>query len=109
MKASDIKAIFDAASARHDESWRASLYLTEEQQYASFSIMSGMVHPHTSLLDIGCGHGEFGATVRSRIPRLAYRGVDLSDEAIKPSPRPLQKSGPTQPRISWWATSSAWT
>jgi SAM-dependent methyltransferase len=78
----DIRSIFDAASAKHDESWRASLYLTEEQQYASFSIMSGVVHPYTSVLDIGCGHGDLGATLKMRMGGLAYTGVDLSGEAI---------------------------
>lgn len=99
MNSNDIRSIFDAASAKHDESWRASLYLDEEQQYASFSIISGMVHPHTSVLDIGCGHGDLGATLKMRMGGLAYTGVDLSGEAISkaikkdsarrlPEPRP---------------------
>jgi SAM-dependent methyltransferase len=36
----------------------------------------------TSVLDVGCGEGQWGVALRKRRPRLAYTGIDPSEWAV---------------------------
>jgi SAM-dependent methyltransferase len=71
---------YDAAYAATDEYRR---HYTESQYYFLWSVLADrMLHdPPASVLDLGCGPGQFAELLRDKgLPR--YRGVDLSEPAI---------------------------
>ena len=71
---------YDAAYAATDEYRR---HYTESQYYFLWSVLADRMlqDPPASVLDLGCGPGQFAELLRDKgLPR--YRGVDLSEPAI---------------------------
>jgi ubiquinone/menaquinone biosynthesis C-methylase UbiE len=67
------------------EPWRAACWADEEDQYARFVMMGGIIDwaMPCSILDVGCAQGDFYQFIRSRSKTVEYTGIDISSEMIK--------------------------
>jgi len=79
---------YDGCCIEHKESWRACCWSSEEDQYLQFSVMANHMIDWQdlsgiSVLDIGCGQGDFYNYLLKRNNTIQYTGIDVSPEMIK--------------------------
>lgn len=63
--------------------WEASRWFSEESQYERFVVASSFITSECSILDVGCGTGDFYEFLISRYRNIKYKGIDFSDIMIK--------------------------
>ena len=63
--------------------WQASKWFSEESQYERFAIAASFLLPEHSILDVGCGTGDFYEFLASRYKNIKYKGVDFSNAMIE--------------------------
>ena len=63
--------------------WQASRWASEESQYERFAIAASFLLPNCSVLDVGCGTGDFYEFLKSRYKGIRYKGVDFSELMIE--------------------------
>tara|TARA_Y100001954_G_C15775153_1_gene586574 strand:+ start:111 stop:722 length:612 start_codon:yes stop_codon:yes gene_type:complete len=68
---------------KHGESPKACDYGHPESQQIKFNVLSSIITPgDKSLLDVGCGLGNYYEFLREKKYNLNYTGIDLSEEMI---------------------------
>jgi SAM-dependent methyltransferase len=56
---------------------------TEEKQRIRHAVHQSIIRTGNSILDVGCGIGQFYKSVRDRDPSVEYTGVDIVPEYIE--------------------------
>lgn len=76
----NLDEFYDDRCRKHNGGWQASHWLSEENQRDNFSVLKliGDTGRRTTVLDVGCGTGEFYEELRP----AKYTGVDASREMI---------------------------
>lgn len=82
MNDNQIKDIYDKRCLKYSEGWQASLWASKEDQEERFSVASAFFIPNSSVLDVGCGQGDFYLFCKERGIPLRYRGIDMSSAMI---------------------------
>ena len=67
------------ASSEYKQDFRKSVYLPVWSKITEEILRQG----YKSILDIGCGNGQFAAALLDRCPDIRYSGVDFSKVAIQ--------------------------
>ena len=80
---SSVGRYYDRLVARYGHDFRACDYGTAASQRVKFEVLSqvGLFHGKT-VLDVGCGFGDFGEFLNERFRDVAYTGIDLSHEMV---------------------------
>lgn len=81
MDSSEIAAYYDQSCRNSQYGWQASLLFSEDDQYVRFATVNSIIAPNSSVLDVGCGQGDFCPF--AKIKNLFYTGVDVSGEMIQ--------------------------
>jgi len=82
MNSSEIAKIYDEQCVKSKSSWEASFWSGAEDQYGRFVVVGSHLGNFGSIIDVGCGQGDFFYFLLRRNPNLFYLGLDLSAEAI---------------------------
>lgn len=77
----DIAEFYNNLCANYQESWQAAGWQSEENQYANFVLISSIISPNSSVLDVGCGQGDFYNLIKNK--KINYCGIDISESMIK--------------------------
>jgi dTDP-4-amino-4,6-dideoxygalactose transaminase/SAM-dependent methyltransferase len=78
---------YDACLRQHGDTAKGADWPNQKDRETRFSVMLDLLEddlsPHIDLLDFACGTGDLLRYIRARAsPRIHYRGVDISADAI---------------------------
>lgn len=73
----------------HDQLGRIGRFLGGDQ--ATFKALNGLKFIPESILDVGCGSGQFTIRLAERYPHVKVKGTDISGEAIEIARENLKK------------------
>lgn len=59
MDSNEIAAYYDETCRNSQYGWQASLLFSEDDQYVRFATVNSIIAPNSSVLDVGCGQGDF--------------------------------------------------
>ncbi|MGC3987003.1 MAG: class I SAM-dependent methyltransferase [Pseudorhodoferax sp.] len=82
----DVARYYAEKLAAHGESPRGVDWNGEEGQVLRFAQLCKLIPEGTndvSLLDLGCGYGAMLDYLRMRLDRVAYHGIDVSEEMVR--------------------------
>ena len=78
-----IREFYNNKVKEHGHSPKACDYGRPESQLTKFNVIANMANFEcTSILDVGCGFGDFKRHLKNRFKEVDYTGIDLSDEMI---------------------------
>ena len=83
MNKQEIINFYNESSEKSKFSWEASRWFSEESQYERFAVAGSFLMPDCSVLDVGCGQGDFYKFIKSRYKNIKYKGIDFSESMIK--------------------------
>jgi len=83
MSKSDIIRNYRERFAKHGPGPKAVQYTDRESHLARFEVIAGVDPDMTSVLDVGCGLGDFCHFLRARDNAARYHGVDIVPEFIE--------------------------
>ena len=83
MDKQEIIKFYNESCENSTSGWEASRWFSEESQYERFAIAAGFLLPECSVLDVGCGTGDFYEFIKSRYKNIKYKGIDFSESMIK--------------------------
>jgi ubiquinone/menaquinone biosynthesis C-methylase UbiE len=69
-----------------DVSWAASCFIDADSQYLSYKVLTKyLVFNNVSLLDVGCGQGDFLNFIYNNLSDkiTRYKGIDVSEKMIQ--------------------------
>lgn len=67
-------------TGKYEYTWNA--YTIGDSEYTIFEkLLSSVINPTTTVLDVGCGHGEFTCSWASRVKKII--GIDMTAEFIE--------------------------
>jgi SAM-dependent methyltransferase len=79
-----IAGYYDELVTTYGHSPRACDYGRPESQKQKFEVLSHVADlGGKSVLDVGCGFGDFSNFLAERFPSLTYRGVDISPQMVE--------------------------
>jgi len=90
MDSNEIAAYYDENCRNSQYGWQASCLFSEEDQYVRFSAVNNIIAPNSSVLDVGCGQGDFCPLTVSK--NLLYTGVDVSGLMIEKAQQKFPKA-----------------
>lgn len=61
--------------------WQAAGWMSEDNQYANFVLISSIISPNSSVLDVGCGQGDLYNYIKNN--KIKYCGIDISKLMIE--------------------------
>lgn len=76
-----VRSFFTKSCELFHQSWEASRWHSEEDQYCHFALMNRLINwaePEFSVLDVGCGHGDFYQYAKTRNRNVKYSGIDIT-------------------------------
>lgn len=82
MNDQEIENLYDLQCLEKPSSWEASFWHSEDDQYGRFIVLSQGMNKDCSVLDIGCGQGDFANYLKTRKITGNYKGIDISAEMI---------------------------
>lgn len=74
---------YDEACKNAEFGWQASCWASENDQYGRFVVASSSLTENCSVLDVGCGQGDYYKFIKQRYKNINYLGIDISEEMIK--------------------------
>ena len=78
-----IRKYYNTKVKKHGHSPSACDYGRPESQLIKFNVIANMAnYEDRSILDVGCGFGDFKRHLISKYKRIDYTGIDLSDNMI---------------------------
>lgn len=77
----NIAEFYDELCKNCELGWQAAGWMSEENQYANFVLISSIIAPNSSVLDVGCGQGDFYNYIKNN--KIQYCGIDISELMIK--------------------------
>jgi SAM-dependent methyltransferase len=81
---SRIARYYEERVARHGHSPLACDYGHPASQLAKFAALAGVCdHAGRSVLDVGCGFGDYGQFLQARYPGCRYTGIDITGNMIE--------------------------
>lgn len=89
----NIAEFYDELCKNCELGWQAAGWMSEENQYANFVLISSIISPNSSVLDVGCGQGDFYNYIKNN--KIQYYGIDISELMIK-------KAKQTNPNIKFF-------
>jgi cyclopropane fatty-acyl-phospholipid synthase-like methyltransferase len=78
----NISKFYDQSCENSKHGWQASRWQSEDDQFERFVASSASLHSNCSILDVGCGQGDFYEFIRSRYKGIEYKGIDVSEKMI---------------------------
>lgn len=63
--------------------WQAACWESESDQYERFVFSTSIMQNNISVLDVGCGYGDFYNFLKKRYKNFNYTGIDISEKIIK--------------------------
>ncbi len=79
-----IRTFFAAEFKKFGDSYEAVNWGSQASQYARFDVLSAIGElDGSTLLDVGCGLGEFLKYLQMNDKKVNYTGVDICDEMIE--------------------------
>jgi len=81
MDSNEIAAYYDQSCRDSQYGWQASFLFSEDDQYVRFATVNSIIAPNSSVLDVGCGQGDFCPFAKTK--NLLYTGLDISGEMIQ--------------------------
>ena len=72
MDKQEIIKFYNESCENSTSGWEASRWFSEESQYERFAIAAGFLLPECSVLDVGCGTGDFYEFIKSRYKNIKY-------------------------------------
>jgi SAM-dependent methyltransferase len=89
----NIAQFYDELCKNCELGWQAAGWMSEENQYANFVLISSIISPNSSVLDVGCGQGDFYNYIKNN--KIQYYGIDISELMIK-------KAKQTNPNVKFF-------
>ena len=83
MNSKEVEDLYDKRALDFGKSWDAYGLLSEDEAYGRYVTLAAHAIPNCSVLDVGCGQGEFGSFLAQRQITTNYKGIDISNEMIK--------------------------
>jgi SAM-dependent methyltransferase len=77
----NIAEFYNNLCENYEKSWQAAGWESEDNQYANFVLISSIVSSNSSVLDVGCGQGDFYNYIRNK--KVKYCGIDFSKRMIE--------------------------
>ena len=77
----NIAEFYDQLCDNYEKSWQAAGWESEDNQYANFVLISSIISPNSSVLDVGCGQGDFYNYIKNK--KINYYGIDISKSMIE--------------------------
>jgi len=75
----NISKFYDDACENSKYGWQASRWQSEDNQFERFVASAvSLLHSNCSILDVGCGQGDFYDFIKSRYKGIEYKGIDVS-------------------------------
>lgn len=92
MDKQEIIKFYNESCENSKSGWEASRWFSEESQYERFAVAAGFLLPECSVLDVGCGTGDFYEFIKSRYKNIKYKGIDFSESMIKKAQEKYQSN-----------------
>jgi ubiquinone/menaquinone biosynthesis C-methylase UbiE len=83
MNNKKIEELYDDQCRQKPSSWEACLWASEDEQYGRFVIFGSHIFKNSTVLDVGCGQGDFGIFLKQRSITEQYFGIDISNEMVE--------------------------
>jgi SAM-dependent methyltransferase len=84
QRLSGVVDYYQALIARHGHSALACDYGHPASQLIKFETLAAVCdHSNRSILDVGCGFGDYGKFLLQRYPGCRYSGVDITADMIR--------------------------
>lgn len=77
----NIADFYDQLCESCEPGWQAAGWMSEENQYANFVLISSIISSNSSVLDVGCGQGDFYNYIKNK--KIKYCGIDISKLMIE--------------------------
>jgi|688.fasta_scaffold22242_8 SAM-dependent methyltransferase len=82
MNKEQIIKFYNESCENSEVGWQASRWFSEESQYERFVVAGSFLFPNCSVLDVGCGQGDFYEFIKCRYKNIKYKGIDFSKSMI---------------------------
>ncbi len=83
MKINEIQEYYDKRALDIGNPWDACCWLSEDEAYGRYITLASHAKPNCTVLDVGCGQGDFGIVLAERRITTNYTGIDISGEMLK--------------------------
>jgi SAM-dependent methyltransferase len=84
MSQKTIDFFTESCEKHGDCSWAASKLLSEDQQYATYIMISRIGKmDRCNVLDVGCGQGSLSEFIKNRFVNIDYEGIDITPKMIE--------------------------